>query len=66
MALYGSSYIMLNPSVEVSLTANHTSRYGGGLYVNQPIAPRQFAKCFFQAVSNSDSATIIYAFQQLC
>ena len=63
MALYGSSYIMLEPMVVVSITANHASRYGGGLYVNQPIAPRQFVQCFFQItkhdVSESNSATIM-------
>ena len=48
MALYGTSYILLNPPVVVNLTANHASRYGGGLYVNQPITINTFALCFFQ------------------
>ena len=29
MALYGTSYMLLNPPVVVSLRANHASRYGG-------------------------------------
>ena len=40
----------MNPPIIVNLTANHASRYGGGLYVDQPIVPCG-TKCFYQLQS---------------
>ena len=47
MALYGSSYIVLNGSAVVNLTANSASHNGGGLYISQPFEPVD-TLCFFQ------------------
>ena len=71
MALYGSSYIVVSPQIEivVNFTANHAS-YGGGLYVDQPILSGS-ANCFFQTTSTQESdnpvnATILLSMQEYC
>ena len=52
MALYGSSYIVLNKPTVVNLVANHASRNGGGMFVSQPATPSN-AQCFFQTADNA-------------
>ena len=47
LALYGSSYIVLNGPALVNLTANNASHNGGGLYINQQFEPVD-TLCFFQ------------------
>ena len=49
MALYGSSYIVLNRPARVSFRCNHAAGRGGGMFVSQPITPNN-AQCFFQLI----------------
>ena len=58
MALYGSSYIVLNGSALVNLTANNASHNGGGLYVSQPFEPVD-TLCFFQIAANSSARIVL-------
>ena len=52
MALYGSSYIVLNRPAKVIFRGNHAASRGGGMFVSQPITPNN-AQCFFQLIPDT-------------
>ena len=51
IALYDSSYLLLNERSKISFINNHAKRFGGGIYVSQVVNRNEYFQCFFQPIN---------------
>ena len=51
IALYDTSYLLLNEQSNISFINNHAKHFGGGIYVSQAVNRIEFLQCFFQVIN---------------